>query len=256
MTVRDLVPLEEVFGWHFERPELLQQALTHSSHAKESRASQAKEQAVSTPAGLAADNEQLEFLGDAILGLVVSEQLFQRFPHFHEGELSKLRAHLVSELHLVNVAERLHLGDYLLLGRGEERSGGRAKKAILVDALEAVIAALYLDAGLEAARKFVMEQILAPELQRLDVPAAGLPVTDSKSALQELLQASGRAQASYTLVKEDGPDHRKTFTVEVRLPGSKRTPEFVGRGQAATKKKAEQDAARQVLDYLTSHPQE
>src|SRR5215831_14324191 len=143
MKAREIAALEELLGHHFQRPELLQQALTHSSQARELDALQP---AAGTKTG---DNEQLEFLGDAVLALVTSEELFRRFPRFREGELSKLRAHLVSERHLIRVAQELELGHFLRLGRGEEKSGGRAKTALLVDALEAVLAALYLDGGLE-----------------------------------------------------------------------------------------------------------
>lgn len=203
------------------------------------------------------DNEQLEFLGDAILALVTSEELFQRFPQFREGELSKLRAHVVSERHLIRVAQRLELGHYLRLGRGEEKSGGRSKTALLVDALEAILAAIYLDGGMEPVREFIVREILAPELERMEREGGTLPMTDFKSALQETLQGLGMAQPSYVLVQEAGPEHSKTFTVEVRLSnknGEGRT-EFVGRAQGTTKKTAEQDAARQLLSHLASRPQ-
>jgi ribonuclease-3 len=202
------------------------------------------------------DNEQLEFLGDAVLGLITAEELFRRFPHFREGELSKLRAHLVSEKHLIRVARALELGDYLRLGRGEEKSGGRNKTALLVDALEGVLGAMYVDSGLDSVRRVVLQHILAPELDVLARSGKSLPLTDFKSALQEKLQASGRAQASYVLVKELGPEHNKTFTVEVRLQttGSQGEIEFVGRAEGSTKKNAEQGAAHQLLEYLASLP--
>jgi ribonuclease III len=188
------------------------------------------------------------------LSLVTSEDLFHAYPKFSEGQLSKLRAHLVSERHLVRVARGLEIGSYLQLGRGEEKSGGRAKTALLVDALEAILAAMYLDGGLESARQFIRQVILLPELKHLNLQESGvLPVTDYKSALQEALQASGRLQPSYVMVKEEGPEHSKTFTVEARLHGQNRTRvEFVGRAQGLTKKSAEQEAARQVLDYLNT----
>ena len=249
MKAKEIAALEGLVGYHFQRPELLDQALTHSSQARELEA----QQTVKT--GLRpGDNEQLEFLGDAVLALVTGEELFRRFPAFREGELSKLRAHLVSERHLIQVAQTLNLGTYLRLGRGEEKSGGRSKTALLVDALEAVLAALYLDGGLETARKFILQTVVLPELERMNPESGGVPVMDFKSALQENLQASGR-QASYVLVKEAGPEHNKTFTVEVRLPseGSNKI-EFIGRAEGSTKKKAEQEAARQVLQYLASLP--
>jgi ribonuclease-3 len=201
------------------------------------------------------DNEQLEFLGDAVLGLITSEELFQRFPHFREGELSKMRAHLVSEKHLIQVAQLLELGHYLHLGRGEEKSGGRNKTALLVDALEAVLGAMYIDGGLDRVRGAVVRHIIAPELERIARNGSRLPLTDHKSALQERLQAMGRPQPVYVLVKEQGPEHSKTFTVEARLHTTDRTqPDFVGRAEGSTKKNAEQGAARQLLEYLRSLP--
>jgi ribonuclease III len=242
---REIAALQELLGYSFLRTELLQQALTHSSQARELEASQAE-----SPLRVG-DNEQLEFLGDAVLGLITSEELFRRFPQFREGELSKLRAHLVSAKHLIQVARELQLGEYLLLGRGEEKSGGRSKAALLVDALEAVLGALYLDSGLETARRLVLQRILLPELERLVSSGNALPVTDYKSALQEKLQGAGLSQPDYVLVREQGPEHRKTFTVEVRLKAPEGVmPEFVGRAEGSTKKNAEQDAARQVLEYL------
>jgi ribonuclease-3 len=248
MKSRDIAGLEATLGYRFLHRELLEQALTHTSQARELEALQP-----AAPSSVG-DNEQLEFLGDAILGFITSEELFHRFPQFREGELSKLRAHLVSERHLIRVARELELGHYLRLGRGEEKSGGRHKTALLVDALEAVLAALYLDGGLAAVRCLVLQAILTPELERLAKNGSGLPVTDYKSALQEKLQAIGRPQPAYVLVKERGPDHSKTFTVESRLYAleSEAKPEFVGRAEGSTKKNAEQEAARQVLEYLAS----
>jgi ribonuclease III len=244
----DLTALENSLAHTFSRPELLERALTHSSHAHEE--SKASGQNGSGPEIL--DNEQFEFLGDAVLGLVTSQLLFERFPDFHEGQLSKLKAHLVSAGHLVGVGERLNLGQYLRLGRGEERSGGRTKSTLLSDAAEAVIAALYLDAGMEKARTFIITQILEPELERIRRENDGdLSLTDYKSALQELLQATGRSQPVYATVREEGPDHRKTFTVEARIyPQGQSKPEYIGRAEGATKKKAEQLAAKQALDHL------
>jgi ribonuclease-3 len=246
MKPRDIGELQEALGCSFSQLGLLEQALTHSSQAREWEALRPSE------LSRVGDNEQLEFLGDAVLGFLTSEELFQRFPDFREGELSKLRAHLVSEKHLIRVAQKLELGEYLRLGRGEEKSGGRHKTALLVDALEAVLAALFLERGLEAARQVVLQQILQPELERLAHSGNTLPLTDYKSALQEKLQAAGRPQPTYVLVKEQGPEHRKVFTVEARLrpPGSHGGSEFVGRAEGSTKKNAEQDAARQVLEYL------
>jgi ribonuclease III len=250
MKSRDIAALQSALGYRFTRAELLEQALTHTSQARELEALQPLTRS------RVGDNEQLEFLGDSVLALVTSEELFHRFPHFREGELSKLRAHLVSEKHLIRVAQQLELGHYLRLGRGEEKSGGRNKTALLVDALEAVLAAIYLDSGLETARRLILQYIVAPELERIAVHGNGLPVTDYKSALQERLQALGRPQPSYLLVKEHGPEHSKTFTIEVRLqePDAPTKAKFVGRAEGSTKKNAEQDAARQVLEYLASLP--
>ena len=249
MKEREITALEAALNYHFHRRAVVEQALTHSSQAREQESQQAGESKYKV-----SDNEQLEFLGDAVLSLITSEELFQRLPHFREGELSKLRAHLVSERHLIQVAQQLELGDYLRLGRGEEKSGGRGKTALLVDALEAILAAIYLDGGLDAAREFVLREIVAPELERMALKGGVLPVTDFKSALQEALQGLGLPQPSYVLVEEAGPQHRKTFTVEVRLnmKDGKLQEEFVGRAQGSTKKTAEQDAARQLLTYLAS----
>src|SRR5258707_6097299 len=207
---REAVTLERALGHAFASPGLLHQALTHSSQARESEATRP------TATERAKDNEQLEFLGDAVLGLVATEELFRRFPQFSEGQLSKLRAHLVSKNHLINVAERLELGRYLRLGRGEEKSGGRAKSAILVDALEAILGAVYLYAGLEIARTLILKHVLVPELGEFVSTGRADRVTDYKSALQEKLQSAGRPQPDYVLVKESWPEHRKTFTIEAR----------------------------------------
>ena len=248
MKPRDMSELEQALGYQFSRPRLLEQALTHSSQARELESLQTP-----TPARVE-DNEQLELLGDAVLGLVTTEELFHRFPHFREGELSKLRAHLVSERHLIQVARRLELGHYLRLGRGEEKSGGRNKTALLVDGLEAVLGAMYVDSGLEMVRRTVLQHVVVPELENMARNGSSLPLTDYKSALQEKLQATGRPQASYVLVKELGPEHSKTFTVEVRLQslGNHGETEFIGRAEGSTKKNAEQGAAQQVLEHLTS----
>ena len=237
MKAKSIAALEAAVGHHFRDTALLQQALTHSSHAHEAETGDDH-------------NEQLEFLGDAVLGFVTSRELFKRMPDSREGELSKLRAHLVSARHLIQVADRLALGEYLLLGRGEEKSGGRSKSALLVNALEAVLAALYLDGGLDAAGRFIVTHILEPELGRMQ--AAGMPVTDFKSALQEALQSAGQPQPSYVLVKEEGPDHRKTFTVEVRIHGrgGRSKAEYAARAEGPTKKDAEQRAARDALERL------
>jgi ribonuclease-3 len=246
MKEREITALEQGLGYHFRRRAVIEQAVTHSSQAREQEAQQAGDKYK------VRDNEQLEFLGDAVLALITSEELFQRFPHFREGELSKLRAHLVSERQLIQVAQQLELGHYLRLGRGEEKSGGRSKTALLVDAFEAILAAIYLDGGLEVARDFVLKNVIAPELERMERGGGTLPITDFKSALQEAVQSLGLPQPVYVLVQEAGPEHSKTFTVEVRLQAKGKEPEFVGRAHGSTKKTAEQDAARQLLTYLAT----
>jgi ribonuclease-3 len=244
MKAEEITALQTALGHRFRRPALLEQALTHSSHAHEIEARSASAEA--------RDNEQLEFLGDAVLGFVTSQELFERFPQYHEGHLSKLRAHLVSAKHLVQVAEELELGRYLRLGRGEEKSGGRAKHALLVNALEAVLAALYLDAGMEKVRELIRGKVLDPELERLgEQSESGFPVTDYKSALQEFLQGTGRPQPCYIVVKEQGPEHKKTFTIELQvLNGGNGKPLLVSRAEGSTKKKAEQRAAKEALEQL------
>ncbi|MCL6507281.1 MAG: ribonuclease III [Bryobacteraceae bacterium] len=219
----ELASLEEALGYRFRDRGLLRQALTHRSHVFEKGGGH---------------NEQLEFLGDAVLGFLVSEALVRFRPELPEGRLSKLRARLVSAAHLHEVACRLELGKYLLLGRGEERTGGRSKKALLADALEAVIAALYLDGGIEAARRFVAEHIATrlPEAE---------PAPDYKGALQELAQARKLPAPKYVTVGERGPAHARWFTVEARIG-----QEWAARAEAPSKKSASQLAARQLLEQL------
>jgi len=238
--------LEEALGHTFRDQKLLRQALTHASYAREAESQLAT--------GGHPDNEQMEFLGDAVLSFVVSQELFRRFPEYQEGELSKLRAHIVSARRLLHPANELKIGEYLRLGRGEERSGGRNKSALLVDTLEALIAALFLDGGLEVAHRFILERILEPELA--EVASHGgkqLPVMDYKSALQEAVHASGRSPARYQTVKEEGPDHRKMFTVEAYVPASAAGDDgFTCLSEGSTKKAAEQGAARLAWERLQS----
>ncbi|HUJ51705.1 MAG TPA: ribonuclease III [Bryobacteraceae bacterium] len=222
--------LEELLGYRFQRPELLQRALTHRSSIYEKNSQAAS-----------ADNEQLEFLGDAILGFLVSDMLLERCPEFPEGRLSKLKAHLVSATHLHEVALKIGLGGHLRLGRGEELSGGREKKALLANALEAVIAAVYLDGGMEPARELVARYIIG----QAELPQAGLEVTDYKSALQEKAQALKLPQPRYSIVEERGPEHAKTFLVEVRVGH-----DWSSRAEGLSKKSASQKAAQRVLEQL------
>lgn len=223
--------LEDVLGHRFQNRELFERALTHKSRVYEKNSDSA-----------AADNEQLEFLGDAILGFIVSEALVARHPSFPEGRLSKLKAFLVSASHLHEVALRLELGTHLLLGRGEEMSGGREKKALLANAVEALIAALYLDAGLEPARVFVVQHIVG----EAHAPDEGEQLTDYKSALQEMAQALKLPQPRYSIIEERGPEHAKTFLVEVRVGR-----EWVSHAEGLSKKAAGQKAAQQILEQLT-----
>lgn len=245
----EMSSLEEILGHRFQTSELLQQALTHSSFAREAESQTA-------PASLPVryeDNEQLEFLGDAVLSFVVSQELFRRFPQYHEGDLSKLRAYVVSARHLLRPARQLQIGQYLRLGRGEDKSGGRTKSALLVNALEAIIAALFLDGGLPQVHRFIVEKILEPELAELHKQGKDLPITDYKSALQEMVHAAGRPQPRYVTVKEEGPEHRKRFTIEAQVPAASAGGEpLVSHGEGSTKKRAEQRAARQALEYLQS----
>jgi ribonuclease-3 len=260
MTIDDFSQLESALDYRFSNPSLLRQALTHSSLAHEMESKAPLETPENEQSALVSvqDNEQFEFLGDAVLGLVTSELLFQRYPNYQEGSLSKVRAHLVSAKHLVKVARNLQLGRYLLLGRGEERSGGRSKPALLADGLEALIAAIYLDGGMEPARKVIINLVLEPELQRLETGEnVDEHITDYKSALQEWVQARGFAQPVYSVVTESGPEHKKLFTMQVRIfdQGAQdggREPIYVASGEDSTKKKAEQNAARIALDHLRS----
>jgi ribonuclease-3 len=249
MKAPDLSKLEAAIGHEFNNRDLLELALTHSSFARESESQQsAKGEEIDVN-----DNEQLEFLGDAVLGLVTSQELFERFPQYQEGQLSKLRGYLVSEKHLIFAAKKLKIGKYLRLGRGEDMSGGRDKTALQVDALEALVAAMYLDAGLDVPRTFILEKVIGLELRKLSRRRADtpLPVTDYKSALQEVTHSMGMEQPSYVIVREHGPQHSKTFTVEVRLRrdhGSR--PIYTAQAQGSTKKKGEQAAAQDALEHL------
>jgi ribonuclease-3 len=221
--------LERRIDYRFRDRGLLEHALTHKSRAAEDAS------------GGVADNESLEFLGDAVLGLVVADALFRRYPDYTEGQKSKIKAVVVSTQSLAHHAERLNLGDHLILGRGEEKTGGRHKQALLADAYEALIAAVYLDGGIEAASAFLLRE-LGGALDAGAVPG----VQDWKSALQERLQALGHPLPEYRVSGETGPDHRKTFSVEVVVSGS-----VLGAATGRTKKEAEQEAARMALGTLS-----
>ena len=221
-----MTTLEEKLGYEFRDPALLENALTHSSCANESR-------------GRRQSNERLEFLGDSILGMVVADHLYRNHPDLPEGELTRTRAALVCEDSLVEVAEALHLGGYLHLGKGEEAGGGRKRPSIQADAVEAVLAAVYLDGGIGSARKIVQQYILCREVEGLTSPR------DYKTALQELVQRESGQVLKYRLTGEEGPDHDKRFFVEVDLNG-----EVAGRGKGHSKKEAEQMAAKAAIAKL------
>jgi ribonuclease III len=222
--------LEQAIGYRFRQPQLLERALTHRSAVPEG-----------ATAGIRPDNEQLEYLGDSVLGMLVSEYLVEAFATWSEGQLSKSRARLVSAASLNNAARRLALGHYLRLGKGEEKTGGREKPALLADAFEALVAAIYLDAGLAAARGFVKRALV----ETIGVEGSGLELADHKSTLQEFLQAKGLPAARYAVVREAGPDHQKTFWMQVDVPGLVNAT-----GMGSNKKEAEQSAAAQALELL------
>lgn len=219
----DLKELQERIGYQFREERLLRQALTHSSYANEKHMKKLS------------DNERLEFLGDAVLEVTASEFLYRNHPTLPEGDLTKFRASLVCEPTLAFCTKEMKLGDYLYLGKGEEQTGGRERKSILSDALEAVIGAIYLDGGFEAAKRFVERFILT------DIEHKKL-FFDSKTLLQEIVQAQYEEALHYELLGEEGPDHNKQFRVEARI-GER----AVGEGRGRTKKAAEQEAAYQAL---------
>jgi ribonuclease III len=221
--------LQTRLGYRFRDRGMLEHALTHRSRAAEDAS------------GGVADNESLEFLGDAVLGLVVADILFHQFPHYDEGQKSKIKAAVVSTHSRAQQAARLRLGEHLILGRGEEKTGGRDKPALLADAYEAIIAAVYLDGGLEAAEAFLRRELK----EAIDEGSAPTFARDCKSARPERLQGLGRPLPEYRLAGEDGPDHRKTFTVEVAVAG-----EVLGIASGRAKKEAEQEAARLALARL------
>jgi ribonuclease-3 len=234
----DLDGLTHSLGHCFGNEELLIRALTHKSKVFEKVG----------PAGdPSCDNEQLEFLGDAILGFLVSEELVRRHPHLPEGQLSKLKAHLVSAQHLYTVAQDLSIGLHIILGRGEEMSGGREKKAILSDAIEALIAAMFLDGGIDVTRRFVLRRVIDGHGP---VEAdSSLPLSDYKSALQEIAQTLKLPQPRYVIVQERGPEHAKTFTMEVRIGKDQ-----LASAEGVSKKEAGQRAAEIMVRRLTMQP--
>jgi len=214
-------------GHQYKDASLLENAVTHSSYANESKRT-------------IQSNERLEFLGDAVLSIVVSDYLYEHYANMPEGELTKLRAKLVCEKSLAHFATLLGLDEHLLLGKGEENTGGRSRPSIKADAFEALIASLYLDDGLDLARAFIMRFIL-PELEHV----GDLAFRDYKTQLQEIVQQNKEELLSYVLVKESGPDHDKRFQVEVHLNSN-----VIGKGGGRSKKEAEQQAAREALELM------
>ncbi|MDD6345376.1 MAG: ribonuclease III [Oscillospiraceae bacterium] len=225
--MEDIEKFEEILNYKFKDRNLLVQALSHSSYANEKKKSRIS-------------NERLEFLGDSVLSIVVSQYLFEHLTHIAEGELTKLRASLVCEKSLHIFAKQINLGDYILLGKGEENTGGRERPSILADAFEAVIAAIFLDGGLEAASKHIL-RFIPEDIQRLKKPA----FNDFKTILQEIVQKNPEEKVEYVLVGEEGPDHDKRFVVEVHLNSN-----VIGEGIGKSKKEAEQMAAKQALELM------
>jgi len=227
----DISALQKALGVSFNSPSLLEQALVHTSYLNEN------------PGFTRDSNEKLEFLGDAVLGLIIAKKLYRDFPQFSEGEMTRLRAALVRRETLARVARALKLGDYLYLGKGEEASGGRSKSSNLASALEAVIATIFLDQGIAVAGDFI-SGLFNEELQKAVSRGA---VADYKSRLQELIQARQQSTPVYHLVEALGPAHSRTFTVEVRVADT-----VMGRGSGKSKKIAETEAARSALERLSA----
>lgn len=227
MQNRDRKELEDRLGYRFKNPQYLTTALTHSSYANEAK-------------GGRHSNERLEFLGDSVLGVVVADYLFKNCPDMPEGDLTKNRAALVCEKSLCGFSRQLGVGDFLLLSHGEQNSGGRSRPSILADAFEAIIAAIYMDGGMEEARRFVLNFVV-PALKTAKPKA----FKDYKTALQEIIQQNPEEHLEYVLTGESGPDHDKHFTVEVHLNSN-----VIGKGGGRSKKEAEQQAAREALELM------
>jgi ribonuclease III len=225
----DISLFQKKLGIVFNNPSLLELALTHSSYLNEN------------PGAISTSNERLEFLGDSVLGFVVAEKLYQEYPEYDEGELTRLRSALVRKEMLAQIAATIRLGDYLYLSKGEESGEGRSKPANLAGAFEALIAAVYLDQGLQTAKVFILKLFDSEKRLQAQVGAE----TDYKSRLQEVIQAERQITPSYHVVKATGPDHDRQFTVEVRVGN-----ETLGRGSGKSKKAAEMEAARQALASL------
>lgn len=222
----NILLLQKTINYTFNNKNILREALTHSSFANEYKAERIKY------------NERLEFLGDSVLGLIISEYIFLKYVHLPEGELTKVRANVVCEPSLAEQARVINLGEYLLLGKGEDLTGGRQRESILADAFEALIGAIYIDGGIEAARKFILHYFL----ESIVLASKGSLFRDYKTHLQELLQGQTSEKITYRVVNEYGPDHNKVFDIEV-LIGEK----VIGRGRGKSKKEAEQKAAKEAI---------
>jgi len=224
--MRKLEKLEEILDYSFKDKAILRLALTHSSYANELRDKSADY------------NERLEFLGDSVLGVVISEYVFKTHPEFKEGELTKMRSKIVCESTLAEVAGELEIGEYMLFGKGEALTGGRTRRSILADAFEALLAALYLDGGFEIVRPFIFKIMK----KQIEMAEKGLIVDDYKTHLQELIQTKKDNRIKYELLEEKGPDHRKLFSTAVKLNGK-----VIGIGEGRSKKESEQEAAKMAL---------
>ena len=223
-----MTDLENKIGYHFKKKDLLSEALTHSSYANERKAQHIKY------------NERLEFLGDAVLSIVVSDYIFSHCPELPEGELTKLRASLVCEKSLFEFAKKIDLGSYLVLSKGERNNGGAERPSILSDAFEALIAAIYIDGGMEPAAKHILNFVI-PSIKN----SRKKKVKDYKTTLQEIVQKNPGEKLEYVLIGESGPDHNKHFVVEVHLNSN-----VIGKGGGRSKKEAEQQAAREALELM------
>ena len=229
MNKQKLLELQKKIEIEFDDLELLKRALTHKSYANERRNQSLK------------DNERLEFLGDAVLDLIVNQYLFLNYPDSPEGELAQIRSVVVSALTLAEKGREIDLGSYLLLGKGEEATGGRERNSILADAFEALIGSIYLDQGLEIAQTFILD-LLIPNIKMVE---QGNHIQDYKTLLQELLQKNSDHRPQYQVIKEEGPDHNKSFTVQVKFKD-----DILGVGTGSSKKRAQQSAAKEAIDKL------
>ena len=227
-----LQKLEKMMDYQFKDAQLISRALTHSSYSNENKKDKLK------------NNERLEFLGDSVLGLIISEYLFSHYSNLEEGQLTKIRAKIVCESSLCSASKSLNLGEFMLFGRGEELTGGRERTSILSDAFEALIASIFLDGGMECARKFVLTRLK----DVIEDAVQGKLFVDYKTRLQEVIQVQKNNRIKYDIVKEEGPDHSKIFYTEVKL-----NDELIGIGSGKSKKESEQEAAREGLKRLGNH---